>query len=293
MDVRQLRYVVALAEEGSFTRAAERCNVAQPAMSQQIRRLEAELGVRLFDRTTRRVSVTDAGVALVSRARRVLAEVQDALDDVGDLRDGGTGSFTVGVTATPGPVDIVGLFATYHRQHPGVRLAVRERLSHEVVADVARDEVHIGIVSGQVSVATGVEVVDLRSEPLVALVPSEHPLAGCEQLRMADLDGESLIGFPAGATIRRSLDDAASRAGFAPRVAFETRELARARALTSAGLGISVVPSSDAMAPGVPVSVVPFDDPALMHHVSMCRRRNRLLSPAAEAFWRLAADSRP
>src|ERR1700729_2396344 len=120
MDLRQLRYLVALAEEGSFTRAAASEHIAQPAVSQQIRRLEDELGLALVERTTLRVSLTDAGGLLVVRARRVLAELEAAETELQALRGMYTGHVTIGAMHTMGPVDLSLALALFHERHPHV-----------------------------------------------------------------------------------------------------------------------------------------------------------------------------
>src|SRR5205823_2241058 len=118
MELRQLRYLVALAEERHFTRAAAREHIAQPALSQQISRLEAEVGVALVERTTRRVALTDAGAALAERARRILAELDAAEAELRDLAGVRTGHVTIGATGTLGPVDIAELLAVFNRRYP-------------------------------------------------------------------------------------------------------------------------------------------------------------------------------
>ena len=122
MDIRQLRYLVALAEEQHFTRAATREHVAQPALSQQIRRLEAELGLPLVQRTTRHVAITEAGELLVARARRILAELDAARAELQALSGLQAGHVTVGAMHTMGPIDLSLALAIFHERHPGVEL---------------------------------------------------------------------------------------------------------------------------------------------------------------------------
>src|ERR1700678_871739 len=126
MDLRQLRYLVALAEELNFTRAAASEHIAQPALSQQVRRLEEELGLALVERTTRHVSLTDAGELLVVRARRVLAELESAHTELEALRGMYTGHVTIGAMHTMGPIDVSLVLARFHELHPDVGLTVRE-----------------------------------------------------------------------------------------------------------------------------------------------------------------------
>ena len=284
MELRQLRYLVALADERHFTRAAERMRIAQPALSQQVRKLERETGVPLVDRTTRRVHMTEAGELLVAHARRVLAELDDARAELQQLTGLLSGRVTIGLTQTPGPLDIVRLLAGFHARHAHVELAVREDLS-TTLADALRDDAldlaFLSIV--EEADRRGLELRPLAVEPLVAVLPEGHRLAGRARLRIADLAGEELVAFTEGATIRTAVERAAREAGFEPRLAFETNELSRARALVAAGLGIAVMPRSDAEAPGPPVRVAALRAPTLVHRISLCWRAGKRHAPATRA----------
>jgi len=143
MDLRQLRYLVALAEERSFTRAAAREHIAQPALSQQIRRLEREVGLALVERTTRRVATTEAGDLLVARARRALAEIEAAQAEMQALRGMLTGRVAIGAMPTMGPIDLSPVMAAFHRRHPGVELVVREQSIEDLAEMLRVDELDI------------------------------------------------------------------------------------------------------------------------------------------------------
>src|SRR5579875_3155222 len=143
MELRQLRYLVALAEELSFTRAAANEHVAQPALSQQIKRLEEEVGLALVERTTRHVRLTEAGQLLVVRARRVLAELEAARTEMQGLRGMDTGHVTVGAMHTMGPVDLSLAVARFHDLHPHVGLTIREYSSEELAEMLRVDELDL------------------------------------------------------------------------------------------------------------------------------------------------------
>src|SRR5579875_3617927 len=147
MELAQLRYLVALAEELHFTRAAAREHIAQPALSQQLRRLESEVGLALVERTTRRVALTEAGTLLVARARAVLADVEAAQAELQALRGAFTGRVSIGAMHTMGPVDISAPLAEFHRRHPGVELTVREQSSEELADMVRLDELDLAFLS--------------------------------------------------------------------------------------------------------------------------------------------------
>jgi LysR family transcriptional regulator, transcription activator of glutamate synthase operon len=285
MELRQLRYIVALAEERSFTRAAGKVLVAQPALSQQIAKLEAELGLPLVDRTTRRVAMTEAGDRLVEHARRVLKQVEVAREDLADLAGLRTGHLTIGASRTVGALDLSALLAEFYRRYPAVDLAVREDLSISLARELRADELDLAFITvpGDAPV-DGLELRVVSSEELVAVLPPGHELTARRKLRVADLEAQTIVAFRGGATIRQRLDEAATRAGFALRVAFESNEVGRMRALVAAGLAIAVLPRSDAEQPGPAITAVPFDEPDFTHTVYMASRSGRHHSPAAQAF---------
>ena len=283
---------MALADERNFTRAAARVRVAQPALSQQIAKLEAELGVVLAERTTRRVGMTEAGDRLVGHARRILRQVDIAAEDVAAIAGLRAGRLTIGASRTVGAFDLSGLLAGFYRRYPGVGLAVREDLSSNLAAGLRADEIDLAFITRPTGrLDNDLELRVVSEEPLVALLAPEHRLAGRKRLRVPLLEGETVVTFPEGATIRARLEEAAARAGFAPRVAFETNEVSRIRALAAAGLAIAVLPRSDAELPGAPITAVPFQEPDFLHTVYMASRTARQHSPAALAFIGLAIDS--
>lgn len=285
MELRQLRYLVLLADEQHFTRAAARARVAQPALSQQIRKLERELGTPLFDRTTRHVALTDAGRLLTEHARRVLAELDDARAELEQLTGLVAGRVTIGLTQTPGPLDLLHLLADFHARLPDVELVVREDLSTTLADALRADALDVAFLSiVEEADRRGLALVSLAQEPLVVVLPEGHPLAARRRVTIAQLRDEELVAFSEGATIRRAVQRIAHAAGFEPRVAFVTREVARTRAIVASGLGVAVLPRSDAEAPGPPVRVVPLERPSLTHRISLAWREGKRHAPAARAL---------
>ncbi len=292
MNLRQLRYLVALADERHFTRAAAREHVAQPALSQQIRSLEAELGMPLVERTTRRVAMTQAGEVLVARARRALAELDAAHAELQSLAGVQTGRLSVGALHTMGPVDLSLLLATFHDRHPAIELTVREQSSEELAAMLRDDEIDLAFLSVTERIQSrGLSLRPLVSEELVVVLPAEHALAGRDRLRLRDLSGESFISFREGARLRELLVRSAQRAGFEPRIALESNESRRIRSLVSRGLGVAILPRSDAEGPGSSVAVSDLVEPPLTRDVTLAARAERRPSPAAEAFVALALEA--
>ena len=292
MDLRQLRYLVALAEEGSFTRAAESVHIAQPAVSQQIRRLEEEIGMALVERTTRRVTLTDAGELLVVRARRILTELDAAKTELQALSGMYAGHVTIGAMHTMGPVDLSLALALFSERHPNVRFTVREHSSEEMAEMLRVDGLDLAFLSVTERIEShGLGLHQLVSEELVVLLPRSHPLGQRHQVRMAELADEQFISFRAGARLRELLFAAGREAHFEPHVTVESNESQRVRRLVSRGLGVAILPRSDAEGPGADVAVATLSEPALRRDITLAWREGRRHAPAAAEFLELARQT--
>ena len=244
MELRQLEYLVAVAEEANFTRAAERIHVAQPAVSAQIQRLERELGKTLLDRSRRVVRLTAAGEAVLPYARAALAALNDmrvAVDEVGQLV---RGTVTIG-TVYSHSVDIPRLLADFHADHPNVEITLGTDSSDNLIENVRAGELDMAIVSvgpDEQPEGLGVEVV--TDEAIQAVVHRADPLAKRTKIRLAELDDRALIALPVGAGIRHQFDRACARAGVTPRIAFEASTPLALADLAERGLGVAIVPAS-------------------------------------------------
>src|ERR1700729_3067440 len=217
MELRQLRYLIALAEELNFTRAAASEHIAQPALSQQIRKLEDEVGVALVERTTRHVSLTEAGQLLVVRARRILAGLACAPSELGALRGIDPGHVTIGAIHTMGPIDLSLALTEFHSRYPQVALSVREHTSDECAELLRIDEVDLAFLSVTERVESHeLGLHQLISEELLVLLPIDHALARQDEVRMAELAHEQFISFRQGARLRELLFSAGRGAPFEP-----------------------------------------------------------------------------
>ena len=295
MELRQLRYLVALDDERHFTRAAARLHIAQPALSQQIKRLEDELGLALVDRTTRHVALTPAGELLTQRARRALAEVDAAGEELSELSGLRTGRVVIGAMRSTGRFDLSSLFAAFHERHPHVDLVVREEPSEVMLERLHGDALDVAFLSvNRLDPGPDIQVHPLIDEPLVALFASSHPLAGRRVVDMTELRDERFVVFGEGSSLRRIVLQGAREAGFEPALAFESTESARMRAMASRGLGVALMPESETDHEGPPVVPVPVRRPRLTRDVTLAWRALRRHSPAARAFLDLAvtADAR-
>jgi DNA-binding transcriptional LysR family regulator len=292
MELRQLRYLVALADERHFTRAAARLHIAQPALSQQVKRLEDEVGVALVDRTTRHVALTHAGELLVASARRALAELDAAADELSDLAGVRTGRVVIGAMRSTGPFDLSGLLAAFHARHPGIELLVREEPSEVMLQRLHADALDIAFLSvNRLDAGPDIKLHPLLDEPLVALLTPGHRLARRRSIDMAELRQERFVVFGEGGSLRRIVVQGAREAGFEPTLAFESTESARIRAMASRGLGVALAPASEADHEGPPVAVVPVRRPRLTRDVTLAWRAQRRHSPAARAFIELAVTA--
>ncbi len=294
MELRQLRYLVALADEQHFTRAARNLHIAQPALSQQIRKLEAEVGISLVDRTTRHVALTPAGVRLVARARRALAEVDAATAELADEAGVRTGRVVIGAMRSTGPYDLSAMLARFYMRHPGIELAVREEPSEMMLERLHNDELDLAFLSiTGLDPGADLDVHPLLSEPLVAMLPTGHPVARRRRLELSDLREDRFVVFGEGSSLRRIVVQGARSAGFEPLLAFESTESARIRAMVSSGRGVALVPVSEAEIDGPPVAIVPVSRPRLARDVTVAWRGARRHSPAARAFLELVTGAAP
>jgi LysR family transcriptional regulator, transcription activator of glutamate synthase operon len=247
--------------------------------------LEAEVGLALVERTTRRVALTAAGELLVARARRILSEVEEAQAELSTLAGVKGGRLAVGALHTMGPVDLSLLLAAFHRNHPAVELTVREQSSEELAEMLRDDVIDLAFLSVTERIQSrGLELHRLVTEELVAVLPPHHALADRNGVTMAELAGDSFISFRTGSRLRELLDWAGAEAGFEPRIALESNESRRIRSLVSSGLGVAILPRSDATGAGAPVAVTPLVEPALTRDVTLASRAKRHHSPAAQAF---------
>lgn len=240
-----MRYVVAVAELGSFTRAAERCFVVQSALSHQIARLEQELGARLFHRTSRQVRLSPAGEAFLPVARQCLDAADRAAAEVAAATGEIRGPLSIGVIPTVAAVDVPAAVQEFRAQHPGVRVRFASGNSAELVRRVAEgalDLAFLGLPGDQP--VTGVASRLLARDRHRAVVAPGHPLAGRRRLHLDRLAGEAFVDFPSGSPGRQQSDLAFERAGLVREVAFEVTDMLLMARILRAGLAVALLPST-------------------------------------------------
>ncbi|MFC7401126.1 LysR family transcriptional regulator [Citricoccus sp. GCM10030269] len=217
-----MRYIVAVAEEGSFTRAAKRCHVVQSALSHQVKALEHELGVTLFARTSRKVEITAPGEAFLASARRSLDAAERAVSDAAAATGQVRGTLTIGVIPTVSAIDIPAILGEFHRTHPDVRIRLRGGGSDEfitAITDGSMDAAVLGL--SETTPPKGVNTTVLARERFVAVVSADHALAARPRLRLEDLAEETFVDFPDGTPGRIPSDLAFQAASVRREVAFE------------------------------------------------------------------------
>ena len=273
---------MAIAEEQSFTRAAQRCFVVQSALSRQIKSLESELGVRLFARTSRKVEVTPAGEAFVQQARLCLQAAERAKTSAaaahGDIR----GSLTIGVIPTVTAVDIAAVLGAFRRSYPEVGVHVRTGGSDEFLRRIAAGQLDVGLLGLAEGVTPqGVQTRKLSRERLVAVLSKGHRFAGRRRLRLEDLADEPFVDFPEGSSGREQSDLTFDRAGLRREVSFEVNTADLLTGLVRQGLGAALVaPSVAREAPGC-VCISVSDGPVRVEYLAWDSFNP---SPAAQAF---------
>lgn len=248
MELRHLRYFIAVAEELHFGRAAQALGISQPPLSQQIQALEHEVGARLFERTNRRVELSQAGRLFLDEARLVLAQVDKAADVARRAQLGQLGELKIGFTSSaPFNSSIPQAIFAFRQAFPAVHLALQEMSSKEVAESLVDESVQVGIMR-PLPLPESLVAVELFREPLVAIIRADHPLAvGSEKgLQLSALAAEPFVFFPRsyGSGLYAQLLNLAREAGFSPLITQEAGEAMTIIGLVAAGLGVTVLPAS-------------------------------------------------
>ncbi|MDU9389533.1 LysR family transcriptional regulator [Pseudomonas sp. zfem002] len=248
MELRHLRYFIAVAEELHFGRAAQALGISQPPLSQQIQALEQELGARLFERTNRRVELSEAGRLFLEEARQVLAQVDKAADVARRAQLGELGEMKIGFTSSaPFNSSIPRAIYSFRQRFPAVHLNLKEMSSRDVAEALLDERIEVGLMR-PLPLPDSLVATELLREPLVAVLNADHPLAqgSANGLHLAALANEPFVFFPRsyGSGLHAQLLSLARQAGFTPHFAQEAAEVMTIIGLVSAGLGVSVLPAS-------------------------------------------------
>nr|WP_220274770.1 LysR family transcriptional regulator [Pseudomonas aeruginosa] len=282
-----MRYFIAVAEELHFGRAAERLGISQPPLSQQIQALEEDIGARLFERTNRRVELTDAGRLFLDESRQVLAQVDKAVLLARRAHLGELGELKIGFTSSaPFTSTIPSSIHAFRKAYPDVHLDLQEMSSRQVLKALLEESLQVGVIR-PLALPDAVHWVELFREPLVAVLRADHPLAaGSEDgLAIAALAEEPFVFFPRsyGTGLYDQVIALTRQAGFSPRIAQEASEAMTIIGLVSAGLGVSILPASFRRTRVDGVVYRTLSDPEATTAVWLVRRQNEG-SPLALSF---------
>jgi DNA-binding transcriptional LysR family regulator len=304
MELRQLHYFVAVAEELHFGRAARRVNISQPPLSMQIRNLEEELGVRLFTRTSRRVELTEAGRFFLNEVQGILGNIESAVETAREAASGSIGRLAVGFIGPAMDTFLPVSIRNFRRHNPGIILTLSELITSEQIESLYSGRIQVGFVR-----IYHHELKDLCSEivwqePYVLALPERHPFAAKRAIALSELKGQPMIMYPR--SIQPSLYDnilkCCEMAGFKPKISQEARTKHTTTALVAAGLGVAIVPDSSKLLhrdgvvylpitdslPTVKIAMIwraSNDSPVLkrfLDNVKKCNRRNRLTTQPAK-----------
>lgn len=280
METRQLECFVAVAEELSFTRAARRLYAVQSTVSATIQALEGELGVKLFDRSTRRVELSPAGKVFLPEAKAALEALGRAREVVADASAGLRGSLRVGTLTSVGDLDLPDLLGAFHRRYPLVDLHVTVSItgSTGLAEDLRQGRLDVALLGLPESDLAGLDTKLIGAAPFVAVLPDGHRLESRRSLTLADVADESFVDNPRGFGNRVALDRAFEAIGAPRRVIVEVADLRAVPAYVAAGLGIAVVPDLRLLSG---VRTIPVDEPGLVWPLTIATRGERPPGPAA------------
>jgi LysR family transcriptional regulator, hydrogen peroxide-inducible genes activator len=241
MEVHQLRYVCAIADTGNFSRAAERCQIAQPSLSQQVQKLEEDLGARLFDRMGRRVRLTEAGRVFIPHARAILEQMDAARSSVAAKNADLCGSVAAGVIPTVAPYLMPSYTAAFAKKYPDAKLRIVEETTSVLIEGLRDLSIDVAILALPLR-HKDLEYFPIRTEPLFAVLRRDHPRASARSMALKDLRGEEFVMLRDGHCFRDLSMGACVHARITPKIAFESGQFSSLLGMVAAGVGVSLVP---------------------------------------------------
>jgi LysR family transcriptional regulator, hydrogen peroxide-inducible genes activator len=284
MEIHQLRYFVAVADEGSFSRAAAKVRVAQPSLSQQIRKLEAEVGQPLFDRLPRSVVLTEAGRCFIDYARQILASIGDARRCVDELKDEVAGRLAVGAIPTIAPYVLPELVVTFQKHYPEVTLDIVEDVTEGITRRIEAGELDVALASTCQQSPT-LRRESLGNEPLLALVPEGHPLAKKTLVELDDLKSQRFLLLHEMHCLSQQVHHLLESRRLRPEIALAGSQLTTIANMVAASIGVSIAPQMMVNHQATPGCVsLPFAPPVPQRELNLLYNPLRFQSKAAAAF---------
>ncbi|CAJ0730566.1 LysR family transcriptional regulator [Ralstonia mannitolilytica] len=291
-DLTDLQAFRAVVELGSFRKAAEAVSISQPALSRRIDKLESALGVPLFERTTRSVTLTTVGRVFARSAEQLLDDLDAALLGIRDVASSRLGHVTIACVPSVAYYFLPSLIASYHRRFPRIRVKLLDASANEVLGAVISGEADFGV-SFMGSQEPGIEFKLLLQERFVAACRRDHPLARKKRVTWSELYEHDYVSVDKTSGNRLLLDQALSAVVPHASSVCETRHVTTLLGLVEAGLGVAAVPSMAMPGRDHPIlTSVPLVEPAVQRRVGIIKRRGRPLTPAAQAFYRTIVEAR-
>lgn len=279
MELRQLDHFVRVAERGSFTAAAQEVRIVQSALSTSIRNLERELGAALFERTTRRVLLTEAGRALLPTARRMLADASTAREQIASVAGVHSGHLAVGTMQTLTAVDLPAELASFHRAHPGVQITVWDALVSELLDAVVAGELDLAYVAPEEPLPKGLTSFTEWREELVLATSPDHPMSGSASVDLCDLDDEPFVMCRAGMGLEIAISRLVAQCQLEKRIACRVTQMSVLVDLVRHGIGVAILPRPLVEAAGLPC--VPLIQEGAERTVMLIARSPEPVNPAA------------
>ncbi|PFI66848.1 LysR family transcriptional regulator [Priestia megaterium] len=281
MDIKQLIYFLTIAEEGNISKAAERLHMAQPPLSQQLKLLEEELGVILFERNTRRMQITDAGQLLQNRAQQIIELMEKTSKELNDLKEGSQGILSIGTISSAGETLVPIMVQNFHKVYPGVDFRIKESSTFEILELVKRGVVEIGVIRTPFNLET-FDYISLPEEPMVAA--ALHSLLDTSKtfLHLDELKGKPLLFHNRYAN---NIEEVCKKSGFAPKVKCRIDDTRTMLNWASAGMGIALIPRDmRALIPDSNLRFIEIKEETLATKIIIIWRKNHYLSTPARHF---------
>ncbi len=284
MDMRQLSYFLEISRHGSFSKASQSLHLSQPTLSKTIKNLEEELGVLLFNRSTRHIRLTDAGEILQTHAQIIMNSLENLNSALADVKQIKSGKFTLGLPPVIGASFFPKILARFHQLYPRVQIQLVEEGGKLIEQSLLEGSIDLGIVVLPVDEEL-FEVVPLIERELVLVVNPTHPLANCSQVSLKDLKEESFILFRKGFALHDRVREACIRNGFEPTIVYESAQWDLISEMVSANLGISLLPETicKKLDPAQ-IRCIPMIEPKVHWNIAIIWQKHRYLSFAAREW---------
>lgn len=292
IKLKDLRYLVAVADCRHFGRAAERCYVSQPTLSAQLKKLEDYLGVQLIERQPNNVTLTEAGEQIVARARRILEASEEVVTLARSHRDPLAGRLRVALLPTIGPYLLPRIAQPLRKSLPRLELQLYEYQTAQMLEKLQAGQIDLGVLALPVDLE-GLQARELYIEPFIVALPDHHKLAKREQIRVDDLKDETLLLLEDGHCLRDQALEVCSRVGVQEKQDFRATSLETLRQMVATGAGVTLLPelaSRGAYGSAKGVAIRPFAKPAPVRHVGAVWRKTTARAPAIEAICKLIAE---